>query len=39
LAFQDKSMKEQCEELGKIMTNWKGDLEQIDDILVIGIEI
>jgi len=39
LAFQDKSMKEQCEELGKIMTSWKGDLEQIDDILVIGIEI
>lgn len=38
-AMQDKNMKEQCEELGRIMTEWKGELEQIDDILVIGIEI
>ncbi len=39
MAFQDKSMKEQCEILGKTMAEWKGDLEQVDDILVIGIEI
>lgn len=38
-AFQDKNMKEQCDELGRMMTEWKGELEQIDDILVIGIEI
>ena len=32
-------MKEQKESLIKVYEEWKGDLEQVDDILVIGIRI
>jgi len=39
LACQDKSMKDQCEVLGNTMNEWKGNLEQVDDILIIGIEV
>ncbi|MGP8216250.1 MAG: tetratricopeptide repeat protein [Bacteroidia bacterium] len=39
MAMQDKSMKEQGDILEKTMNDWKGTLEQVDDILVIGIEI
>ena len=35
----DKSMKEQKEILAQIFENWKGDLEQIDDVVVLGIKI
>lgn len=33
------SMKEQGIKLNDIITNWKGDVNQTDDILVIGIEV
>lgn len=34
-----KSMDEQKEILGKILEKWKGPLEQVDDILVMGLKI
>ena len=34
---QKLSTKEQYDILHKELKNWKGDLEQIDDILIIGI--
>ena len=36
---QNLSMKEQGEEFNKILNDWKGELEQIDDVLLIGIRI
>ena len=38
LSIQDKSMNEQKAILESTMTEWKGDTEQIDDILVMGIQ-
>lgn len=35
--MQPLSMKEQKQELNSIIDNWKSEVEQIDDILVIGI--
>ena len=32
-------MKEQKKILNETFENWKGDLEQVDDILVIGISV
>jgi len=37
--FSDLEMGEQKEELIKIFENWKGDLEQVDDVLLIGVKI
>lgn len=39
LSIQNKSMERQKEILDKTMAEWKGTLEQIDDILVIGVRI
>ncbi|TAL58997.1 MAG: hypothetical protein EPN85_10245, partial [Bacteroidetes bacterium] len=39
LSIQDKTMDEQHDILHKTMADWKGELEQIDDILVIGVRI
>jgi serine phosphatase RsbU (regulator of sigma subunit) len=39
LAMRDKSVKEQRATLESSFLNWKGDLEQTDDVLVIGIRI
>lgn len=39
LSIQDKTMQEQHDILHKTMADWKGELEQIDDILVIGVRI
>jgi ligand-binding sensor domain-containing protein/serine phosphatase RsbU (regulator of sigma subunit) len=36
LNIQDKSMEEQKNILNDTIENWRGDIEQIDDILVIG---
>ena len=36
LRINDKSMKEQKEILNTEIENWRGDVEQIDDILIIG---
>jgi len=39
--IQNKNLplKRQQEELFKLFSNWKGELEQIDDVLIIGIKI
>lgn len=39
LSIQDKSMDEQQKILDDAIESWKGSLEQIDDILVIGIRV
>ncbi|MBI3501944.1 MAG: SpoIIE family protein phosphatase [Bacteroidetes bacterium] len=39
LSMQNKSMNEQHDILKKTMDEWKGTLEQIDDILVIGVRV
>jgi serine phosphatase RsbU (regulator of sigma subunit)/Tfp pilus assembly protein PilF len=39
LSIQDKTMKEQSEILENTIEKWRGPLEQVDDILVIGIRI
>ena len=39
ISIHDKPMKEQEEHLEKLFLEWKGDFEQVDDILVIGIRI
>ena len=37
LSIQDKTMNEQKEILETTMAEWKGDTEQVDDILVMGV--
>jgi ligand-binding sensor domain-containing protein/serine phosphatase RsbU (regulator of sigma subunit) len=37
IRIQDRSMEEQKQELEKVITAWKGENEQIDDILIMGI--
>lgn len=39
LSIQDKTMQEQHDILHQTMVDWKGELEQIDDILVIGVRV
>ncbi|MDR2040656.1 MAG: YfiR/HmsC family protein [Bacteroidales bacterium] len=39
LEIQDKTIKEQEEYMAKEYDKWKGDNEQIDDVLLIGIKI
>jgi serine phosphatase RsbU (regulator of sigma subunit)/tetratricopeptide (TPR) repeat protein len=39
ISIQDKSMEEQKLHLNNFIENWKGNLEQTDDILVIGLRI
>ncbi|MBA3662931.1 MAG: SpoIIE family protein phosphatase [Bacteroidetes bacterium] len=39
LSIQDKTMEEQNETLHAVFEEWKGDLPQVDDVLVIGIRI
>jgi serine phosphatase RsbU (regulator of sigma subunit) len=39
LSISDKSTEEQKNILASVMNDWKKDVEQIDDILVIGIKI
>ena len=36
---QDLALSEQCSILENSFTNWKGKLEQVDDVLVIGIRV
>lgn len=38
MEISDKSMSEQREELESVIMNWKGDEDQVDDILVFGIK-
>ena len=37
LSIQDKTMNEQKLILEETMAGWKGDTEQVDDILVMGV--
>ena len=37
LSIQDKTMNEQKAILEETMTEWKGDAEQVDDVLVMGV--
>jgi serine phosphatase RsbU (regulator of sigma subunit)/Tfp pilus assembly protein PilF len=39
LSINNKSMEYQKKELNSVIENWKGDLEQVDDILIIGLKI
>ncbi len=39
LSIQDKSMKEQRDILNNKFEAWKGDLDQIDDVCIIGVKI
>jgi serine phosphatase RsbU (regulator of sigma subunit) len=39
LSIQDKAMPQQQEYLASFIDEWKGDMEQTDDILVIGIRV
>ena len=39
LKIKNQSMEEQNNLLDKAITDWQGDLEQVDDILVIGVRI
>jgi serine phosphatase RsbU (regulator of sigma subunit) len=39
LKIQHKPMKEQEQELNKVFNNWKGDFEQLDDVLLMGLKI
>ena len=39
LTLQGKSMVEQRNQLDKTIEDWKGELDQVDDILVIGLKI
>ena len=39
LSIQKKSMEEQKLILNKTFEDWKGNLEQVDDVLVIGIRV
>jgi serine phosphatase RsbU (regulator of sigma subunit) len=39
LSIQEKTMEEQKEILQKNMEDWRGDLEQVDDILLIGFKV
>ncbi|MCF6366282.1 MAG: tetratricopeptide repeat protein [Bacteroidales bacterium] len=39
LTIQDKTMAEQKDILDKFLNKWKGDLEQLDDIIIIGMKL
>lgn len=39
LSINDKTMKEQCAVFNQTFINWKGHLEQVDDVTVIGIKL
>jgi serine phosphatase RsbU (regulator of sigma subunit) len=39
LTISSKSMEEQNQLLSKEFNSWKGDLEQIDDVCVMGVRI
>ncbi|MCO6500073.1 MAG: tetratricopeptide repeat protein [Vicingus serpentipes] len=39
LSIQEKSMSEQISIIDKAFEDWKGDMEQVDDVCVIGVRV
>jgi len=39
LSMQNLTMQEQKEKLEKTFTEWRGNLEQVDDVLILGLKI
>jgi hypothetical protein len=39
VGIQDKNMQAQHDYLNTYIENWKGNMEQTDDILVIGVRV
>lgn len=39
LRIQDKTMKEQSQLINEVFESWRGELEQIDDVCVIGVRV
>ena len=39
ISIQTKSMEEQKEILHSTFEKWKGNLEQVDDVLIIGVRV
>jgi serine phosphatase RsbU (regulator of sigma subunit) len=39
LSIQHKNMDEQCLHLDHFITEWRGDMDQTDDILVMGVKV
>ena len=39
LSLQDKSMDEQYEIIDRSLEEWRGNIEQVDDICVIGVKV
>ena len=39
LSMQNESMENQKTQLNDVLENWKGDMEQLDDICVIGVKV
>ena len=39
LSISHLPMQEQHEKLDEVFSNWKGDLEQVDDVCVIGVKV
>jgi len=39
IANSSKSLQEQSKELQQTFSSWKGNLEQVDDVLIIGIKL
>jgi len=39
LSIQDKNMEEQKTKIDLVFENWKGNLEQVDDVCVIGVRL
>jgi len=39
LSIHTKTMSEQHQELRNVFDSWRGDLEQVDDVCIIGIRI
>jgi len=39
LSISHLSMEEQHKQIKEVFTNWKGDVEQVDDVCVIGVKI
>jgi len=39
LSIQDLTMEKQCVKINEVFEDWKGDLEQLDDVVVIGVRV